>query len=584
MKEKKKKDEGEDDPFCNDHREEFRPGSPRKVQRPYSHSDLGFSTWSVQDKTDAGACLGLDFGGTLSKIVFFEPSESLQCADTLSSYLLSQSRYGTSGVRDDHLSFFSEKMGGRLHFINFETSHTEGAVKLLQRIQHNIRKVHATGGGAFKFSKMIKEELGIRLMKQDELQTVVRGIIFTLLEHPGSECYTFESDASSLANSGVSHVDALSREMVKIPKPMKVDLSSFFPLLVVNIGSGVSIVNVTGPNSYKRVSGTAIGGATYFGLCKLLCRCESFDQALDLAQLGDSRNVNMTVQDIYGGSYEQAGLSGEITASFFGKAAASHGNVRTSRSRKRPFVSFLERIALVIVALLCANLISISTSSSIWTNEGFEWFIFFRTLLLIALPLGLAYFVFLSGEAQRASSHPPLEPAPKAPTRKKSIYDLYSARDNVLEQEQKYKKEKKTQSQKVSANFEEADVARALVVMVAQNVTQVAFLNARLYNSKRVLFTGNFLRHNKIALRALCSMMHNWSQGTIEALFMEHEGYFGAIGTWLYSTEQQDQTMRASSVSTDSSFSSDEERNVIEDLLFKGDFPRRRSVFKKPSS
>ena len=45
----------------------------------------------------------------------------------------------------------------------------------------------------------------------------------------------------------------------------------------------------------------------------------------------------------------------------------------------------------------------------------------------------------------------------------------------------------------------DADVARALVIMITQNISQIAFLNARACGSERVIFTGNFLRHNEIA-------------------------------------------------------------------------------------
>jgi hypothetical protein len=38
---------------------------------------------------------------------------------------------------------------------------------------------------------------------------------------------------------------------------------SFYPFLLVNIGSGVSIVQVNGENDYKRVSGTSLGGGRH---------------------------------------------------------------------------------------------------------------------------------------------------------------------------------------------------------------------------------------------------------------------------------------------------------------------------------
>lgn len=60
-------------------------------------------------------------------------------------------------------------------------------------------------------------------------------------------------------------------------------------------------------------------------------------------------------------------------------------------------------------------------------------------------------------------------------------------------------------------------------------------LNARMHQTKRIVFTGNFLRHNAIALRTLTSNLALFSGGEIEALFTEHEGFFGALGAFLMS-------------------------------------------------
>lgn len=44
---------------------------------------------------------------------------------------------------------------------------------------------------------------------------------------------------------------------------------------------------------------------------------------------------------------------------------------------------------------------------------------------------------------------------------------------------------------------------------------------------------GNFLRVNPISMKLLAYAMDYWSHGTLKALFLEHEGYFGAIGCLL---------------------------------------------------
>lgn len=79
------------------------------------------------------------------------------------------------------------------------------------------------------------------------------------------------------------------------------------------------------------------------------------------------------------------------------------------------------------------------------------------------------------------------------------------------------------------------DLARALLLMVTNNIGQVAYLNARLCKTSRIYFVGNFLRGNKLSQRRLAYAIDYWSKGEMEALFLEHEGYFGALGAFLLS-------------------------------------------------
>lgn len=61
--------------------------------------------------------------------------------------------------------------------------------------------------------------------------------------------------------------------------------------------------------SHERVGGTSLGGATFYGLCSLVTGAESFDEAMDLAERGNASNVDLLVGDIYGGDYDEYGLS-----------------------------------------------------------------------------------------------------------------------------------------------------------------------------------------------------------------------------------------------------------------------------------
>lgn len=59
----------------------------------------------------------------------------------------------------------------------------------------------------------------------------------------------------------------------------------------------------------------SLGGGTFLGLCCLLTGCSTFEEALEMASLGDSTRVDKLVRDIYGGDYERFGLPGWAVAS-----------------------------------------------------------------------------------------------------------------------------------------------------------------------------------------------------------------------------------------------------------------------------
>ena len=79
------------------------------------------------------------------------------------------------------------------------------------------------------------------------------------------------------------------------------------------------------------MSGSSIGGGTFFGLARLLASGEglsrapplTFEDLLRLAERGDARRCDMMVGDIYGHDYKKMGLSADVVACSFGKALAS---------------------------------------------------------------------------------------------------------------------------------------------------------------------------------------------------------------------------------------------------------------------
>ncbi|OXA51233.1 pantothenate kinase 3 isoform X2 [Folsomia candida] len=358
---------------------------------------------------------GMDIGGTLAKLVYFEPLDNtpeedeseVETLKNIRKYLTNNKVYGETGHRDDHLQMENVTIGGRrgsLHYIRFPTSEMDNFLELAKSkgMASLASTVCATGGGAFKFENQFFLELNMRLHKFDELDSLIRGMEFVEGNNPQSECYYFSNPKSD--------------DCRKIP----FDFSNPYPFLVVNIGSGVSMLAVTGPSTYRRVTGTSLGGGTFLGLCCLLTGCSSFEEAIELATLGDSTKVDKLVKDIYGGGYEKFDLDGNIVASSFGQMMSKE---------KRSTV----------------------------TRE---------------------------------------------------------------------------------------DLARATLVTITNNIGSIARMCCLNEGINRVVFIGNFLRVNTISMKLLSYAMEYWSKGQLKALFLEHEGYFGAVGCLLALIAQREDYIR----------------------------------------
>lgn len=263
-----------------------------------------------------------------------------------------------------------------------------------QLFNPSVFSVSATGGGAYKYQSLLEDLLGRPCEKADELESLIRGITFLQEIYP-NECYTFiPSDSGNQPR--------------KVVIPMK---QSVYPFILVNIGSGVSILKVTSENVCERVGGCPMGGGTFFGLARLLAGGLSFDEALKQAGEGNKNNVDMLVRDIYGGNYDKFNLKGSVVASSFGKLG----------------------------------------------REGND------------------------------------------------------------------------------TAFSQADVLASILHMITNNIGSLANLHAKAYGITRIIYSGNFFHHNQAAMHLLSMSMRYWSAGAVKALFLEHEGYCGAVGALLSS-------------------------------------------------
>ena len=109
---------------------------------------------------------GLDIGGTLVKLVYFEPKditaeeeeEEVESLKSIRKYLTSNVAYGSTGIRDVHLELKDLTLCGRkgnLHFIRFPTHDMPAFIQMGR--DKNFSSLHtvfcATGGGAYKFEQ-----------------------------------------------------------------------------------------------------------------------------------------------------------------------------------------------------------------------------------------------------------------------------------------------------------------------------------------------------------------------------------------------------------------------------------------------
>ncbi|KAB5532018.1 hypothetical protein DKX38_018688 [Salix brachista] len=263
----------------------------------------------LPNQSDDISHLALDIGGSLIKLVYFSRHQDRPTNDKRKKTV--KERLGISnGNRRSY-----PILGGRLHFVKFETSKINECLDFISSKQlhrggvdsHSWHSdissngnavIKATGGGAYKYADLFKERLGVSLDKEDEMDCLVAGANFLL---------------KAIRHEAFTHMEG-QKEFVQI------DQNDLFPYLLVNIGSGVSMIKVDGDGKFERVSGTNVGGGTYWGLGRLLTKCKSFDELLELSQKGDNRTIDMLVGDIYGGmDYNKIGLSASTIASSFGK-------------------------------------------------------------------------------------------------------------------------------------------------------------------------------------------------------------------------------------------------------------------------
>lgn len=233
--------------------------------------------------------ISVDIGGTLTKLVYFTKSKDTS--------------HGGNG--------------GKLHFKDFQTERFSTEVlkfmiRLIKKSTNNksrppITYILATGGGAHKFYQLMKDtfrkrKLPMKIVAEDEMECLIRGLDWLITKIP-NEIFVY---------------DLKENTTLFIPTRQN---ENIYPYLLVNIGSGVSMIKVTGPgrDGFERIGGSSLGGGTLWGLLSLLTDAKDYNEMLEMAQRGNNENIDLLVGDIYGDNYNKIGLKSNHIASSFAK-------------------------------------------------------------------------------------------------------------------------------------------------------------------------------------------------------------------------------------------------------------------------
>ncbi|KAL7981514.1 hypothetical protein Chor_002410 [Crotalus horridus] len=87
-------------------------------------------------------------------------------------------------------------------------------------------------------------------------------------------------------------------------------------------------------------------------------------------------------------------------------------------------------------------------------------------------------------------------------------------------------------------DFSKEDMAKSLLHMISNDIGQLACLHAKLHHLDKIYFGGFFIRGHPTTMRTITYSINFFSKGEVQALFLRHEGYLGAIGAFLKGAEQ----------------------------------------------
>ncbi|KAJ2313770.1 hypothetical protein IWW51_001070 [Coemansia sp. RSA 2702] len=231
--------------------------------------------------------VGIDIGGTLMKMVL-EDGTDAHNRHPLVSFIRNQSQQADTSLLPAgwRRTTFSRPVEGsskqQFWALLIPTADIEqmmAAVEAQGPATGGRLRVAATGGGVLKHKDDLERRLGVDLAVVKELPATAHGLLIDSSQGAGTQ------------------------------------------LLLCNIGTGISLATMDAQGEVERISGSGIGGTTFWALVKRLTKFTSFDQALVAGfQSGEANKADTLVEDIYGReTSKEIGLPPDLVAGFLGK-------------------------------------------------------------------------------------------------------------------------------------------------------------------------------------------------------------------------------------------------------------------------
>ncbi|XXG63107.1 hypothetical protein AAC387_Pa05g1368 [Persea americana] len=92
---------------------------------------------------------------------------------------------------------------------------------------------------------------------------------------------------------------------------------------------------------------------------------------------------------------------------------------------------------------------------------------------------------------------------------------------------------KVTYESKEPSVYKPEDLSLSLLRMISYNISQISHSTARDYGIKRIVFGGFFICGHAYTMDMISDAIDYWSKGQVQAMFLRHEGFLGALGAFM---------------------------------------------------